>query len=93
MKIYKYRLPSISIGQGILELPIGFKILCLQVQDAVPMIWVLVDEKAITKVKQEFVTFDTGDLITNLEGMTYLGTYQLNGYVSHVYTRNIENPY
>lgn len=57
-------------------MPQGAEILCIQTQDEIPCVWVLVDpNRKLTKVT--FEIFGTGQNIPELLPRKYIGTYQL----------------
>ncbi|MBK7366058.1 MAG: hypothetical protein IPI97_14155 [Nitrosomonas sp.] len=85
MKIFKYTLDLIDLQS--LELPVGAKVLAVQVQNGNPQIWALVDENAQKEVRT-FATYGTGHVVAN-NPCNYIGTYQLeNGaFVFHVFEK------
>ena len=82
--IYKYELET-SDEQEI-EMPLFSEIICLQLQNDKPYIWVKIDTE-FTNHKFKFRTFGTGQPIEPEFNGTYIGTYQLlNGkLVFHVF--------
>lgn len=87
-KIFKYEL-SIKDSQ-IIKMPIGSKILSVQVQYEVPCIWALVEpSKDTTNITIEM--FGTGHIIDNEESADrkFMGTIQLGGgnLVFHVFEK------
>ena len=85
MKIFKYTLDLIDLQS--LELPIGAKILSIQVQSRIPRLWALVDENA-QKEMRTFATYGTGYEVPDNPG-SYIGTYQLvdSDLVFHVFEK------
>lgn len=72
---------------NVIEMPKGAKILSLQTQNDTPYIWALVDTD-MKKEKRVFSIFGTGHpLISPYYSIknTYIGTYQLRGFVLHVF--------
>lgn len=67
------------------EMPEGAKILSLQTQHNEPQIWALCDEFAV-KESRTFRAVPTGQAFDD-EGLTYIGTIQINGgmLVFHIY--------
>ena len=63
-------------------MPLGAKILTLQLQDETPCFWAEVDTDASTE-QRLFRILGTGHPLP--EGLTYLGTFQLPPFVWHVY--------
>jgi hypothetical protein len=72
--IYKYDLPE--AGHVTIAMPKGAHVLCVQMQGAIPRIWALVDPEQ-PKEDRRFIAIPTG-LGFNIEGCTYVGTYQIN---------------
>lgn len=86
--IYKYRLDDF---QGLpfsldIEMPIGAKILCVQIQNNVPCIWVLADS-TLQLEKRTFACFGTGQDIGNISNLEYIGTCQRGWLVLHLFER------
>jgi hypothetical protein len=83
--IYKYSLSS-HTAQDI-EMPVGARILTVQVQNDVPVIWAVVDPSTKYIDILTFLTLATGELVDDIDGK-YIGTYQLsNGLVFHIFQR------
>lgn len=72
-KIYKYKLSTTSIQQ--IEIPRNGEVLCVQVQNQSPCIWVLVDPNEPIE-KRTFELFGTGHVIDESKERKYIGTYQ-----------------
>ena len=88
--IWKYQLkPS---RQGI-ELPEGYKILTVQIQNDIPCLWVLIDPEVTKKELVEIEVFGTGHDIFHIDGKTerkYIDTFQLHhggALIFHVFQR------
>lgn len=81
--IYKYQLYTPVIE---LVLPKGFKVLCIQVQNYVPYIWILSNLTIEGTETILFHTYGTGRPISQ-EPTNYIGTFQLeeSSYVGHVF--------
>ena len=79
MTIYKYKL-GIAERQTI-EMPLGAKILAVQTQSNHPCIWALVDPSKGNE-QVNIATYGTGH---PFKGGKYLGTYQVNELVFHVF--------
>jgi len=74
LTIWKYPL---AIGTTELEMPLGARVLCVQMQRDTPQIWVMVDPNA-KKVKRMFTIRGTGHDISDLKpDQTYIGTFQV----------------
>lgn len=69
-----------------ISMPVGAKILCVQLQHGEPMMWALVDENAPKKAKQ-FHIFGTGFDVPQDIVLNYVGTFQVVGgsLVFHVF--------
>lgn len=88
MKIFKFCL-EVTHEQEI-ELPVNVRILTVQVQNKIPCLWAVVDEKLINASvmrKHSIRTFGTGQPFDLPIDCFYIGTYQLNGgsLVFHVF--------
>ncbi len=81
MAVYKYLLSL----NGIVQMPEGAQVLCVQAQREQPCIWALVNPDA-PKVERHFRIVGTGYLF-NEPSYTYVGTFQLSGgsLVFHVF--------
>jgi len=80
--IYKYELEG---SNPHIEMPYGSKVLCVQMQGAVPCIWAEVDPDA-PLVKRSFRIVGTGHSIDFTNG-EYIGTFQMHGgtFIWHLY--------
>jgi len=77
-RIYKYKL------ENSVEMPIGAKILSIQMQNNRPYIWALVD----TDVECEFRHFEiigTGHNFPEADNFTYINTFQDGPFVWHIF--------
>lgn len=83
-QIWKFPL-QISDAQRI-EMPIGAEILTVQLQGDVPVLWALVDVKAL-KEYRIIEVLGTGNPIHNGMGTNrkYISTFQRGGFVGHVF--------
>jgi hypothetical protein len=77
--IYKYPVP----GDMDIEMPEGARVLCVQVQNGIPMLWALVDPNA-EFVTRRFRLMVTGATFSD-KGLSYIGTYQIDWFVGHVF--------
>lgn len=83
-KIYKYEIPLED--QFEIEVPEDYEILTLQMQNNKPCIWMAVDPKRkLTKLT--FKTYGTGDDIESEKVIRYIGTYQKDFMVWHVFQK------
>ena len=80
-KIYKY---PVSIGTFIHAMPKGAEVLCVQMQEHNPQMWVLVNPKAEAE-RREFIVVGTGHSYTTLSGSRYIGTFQDSSFVWHLF--------
>ena len=82
--IWKYPL-SVEDVQTI-DLPAGYKPLCVQIQGDDLCLWALVDDRA-EKVTAKVIIHGTGHPADDVEGLQYVGTFQLYGgsFVGHVF--------
>lgn len=82
--IYKYTLEVEDIQ--VLEIPHGAQFLSVQVQHGKPCMWVRLNPKA-QEVRVKVCTVGTGHPAERVEGMQFVGTYQLDGgqFVGHVF--------
>ena len=91
--IWKFQIPS-GIAPEI-SMPRGAKILSVQVQGGLPCIWAEVEPKA--KLEQRrFLIVGTGHPIEPTGHVeyqrTYVATFQLEGFVWHLFERPIISP-
>ena len=89
MTIFKYSLDrSSSEPEQELSLPLGARILCVQIQDSVLCLWALVKQHAHAEIRT-FVICDTGEEIDS-RNLKYIGTYQFTGSVGHVFEKIVK---
>lgn len=81
MTIWKYELQLASLNN--LEMPLGAKVLTIQVQNGKPCIWAQVDENN-TKELRTFRIYGTGHTMLD-ENLIYIGTWQDGIYVFHLF--------
>lgn len=66
--------------------PAGARVLTIQVQRGVPTIWALVDPNAETPETRRFAIVGTGQSLRNdVDSDRYVGTWQQDGYVFHLF--------
>ena len=80
--IWKY-----DISREIIRVPIWSKVLCVQLQDGEPQIWMLVDTEEKVFERRRFIVIGTGQSF-NSKDMNYIGTYQQGIFVWHVFEIN-----
>ena len=85
-RIWKYALMTPSDQQSV-SLPIGAKVLCVQMQHGLATVWALVEEDAGVGAMTTFYMFGTGHPIPlHLQEMIeYVGTVQQDMFVWHVF--------
>jgi len=92
MKICKY---EIEIkGETSLNLPVGAKILTVQIQHNIPVLWAIVDLDEVKKETRVFVLFGTGyEINHDIDLLNYIGTYQLykGAFVGHLFELTNKN--
>ena len=81
-RIFKY--PLKIEDEQIIKMPLGYRILTVQVKDNVPCLWVLVDDEEKHIISCEIKTVGTGCSL-DVNPWWYIGTYQLNQLVFHVF--------
>jgi hypothetical protein len=79
--IWKYPLAIWGEVQKI-EMPIGARVLCVQLQDERPFLWAVVDDEAPAETRA-FIMHGTGHQLMPGE---YIGTIQLHGFVWHYFS-------
>lgn len=82
--IYKYKIQVVD--DQTISIPLGAKLLTVQVQNGIPCLWALVD----TEQKHEDVFIEivgTGNPVTGTDSREYISTFQLHGgrLVFHVF--------
>lgn len=84
MRIFKYKL-SISDEQSI-DMPANPKILCVQLQHGIPMLWALVNERNGNRPRRILI-YGTGQQLDDMPTHSYIGTFQASGgeFVWHVF--------
>jgi hypothetical protein len=80
--IWKYKLNIVSDQR--ISMPVASEILTVQVQDEDPYLWALVDMDSLTEFR-DIEIFGTGHPIDSIHTRKYIGTFQLNGFVGHVF--------
>lgn len=82
-RIFKY--PLKIEDKQVIKMPLGYQILTVQIKDNVPCIWAIVDDKETHIVDCKIITVGTGHYFDKLD---YIGTYQFNQLVFHVFNDN-----
>lgn len=81
MRIWKYTLQMQDLQT--LTIPVGAKLLSLQMQEGKPQLWALVDEASPCEPRR-ITVYGTGQPIHNDPGV-FIGTFQYGEYVFHVF--------
>lgn len=81
--IWKYPITDSPCQE--IEMPLNAEILCIQLQDNIPTLWVLVETEEPKRIF-DILTYYTGAYCVDRKGQ-YIGTYQLTGLVYHVFVR------
>ena len=84
-RIFKY--PLKVEDEQIIKMPLGYQILTVQIKDNVPCIWAIVDDNEKHIIDCSIMTIGTGHYFDN-HLLDYIGTYQLNQLVFHVFSDN-----
>jgi hypothetical protein len=81
--IWKYTLIP---NRAIIEMPMGAKILTVQVQRNVPRIWAMVNPEETQREKRIFQVYGTGHKMKSVPGI-YIGTFQIDEgrFIYHVF--------
>ena len=75
--IYKYPVPVYDYVR--VRMPVGARILTVQVQNGTPCIWALVNADPFALSEDRvFRLFGTGHNVPDGDALTYVGTYQMN---------------
>lgn len=81
--IWKY--PLEPFGMSFFDIPKGAEFLSLQTQAEIPCLWFLVNPEELTR-RKSFVIRATGARIQKDQtGGKYYGTFQIGGFVGHVF--------
>ena len=70
----------------LIDLPDQFKVLSLQVQSDQPTVWIELDTSKEKTHAWTFETYGTGFVMPD-DPEIFVGTYQINSFVWHVYYR------
>lgn len=79
--IWKYKIDMESI-----KVPKNSKVLCVQLQNDLPHVWMLVDTEEKEFDKRQFMVIGTGSFFHN-KYMEYVCTYQEGIFVWHVFEK------
>lgn len=79
--VYKY--PLQVLDDQVIRMPLDAQICSIQVQNNIPTLWAVVDDN-LAEINFNIITIGTGQYFKP-DGLIYLGTYQLVGFVGHVF--------
>lgn len=83
--IYKYKVVE-GARPFNLEIPVGSKMLGVQMQRGEPMLWVLQPKPPVARtIARRLVAIGTGMEIESTYGLNYIGTFQNVGLVWHLF--------
>jgi len=80
MKILKW--PLNVTDRQTLKMPVGAKVLTVQMQGGIPCLWAMCESKETTE--RTILMYGTGNLMSPLPG-AYIGTFQMGALVFHVF--------
>lgn len=93
--IWKFELQTVD--RQVIKMPLGSKILTVQTQNDVPVLWALVDTDMAPQEDKVIDVYGTGNDVDFLSDgyifpdteREYIGTYQLDGgsFIGHVFER------
>lgn len=69
--------------KGDIDMPVGARILDVQIQGGIPTLWAAVDSEAPTEKRHFYVVPTGGDNYNDTHD--YIGTLQQHGFVMHVF--------
>lgn len=83
VRIFKY--PLKLVDMQLVYMPLGAKILSVDVQNEIICLWAMVDVKGANQ-SRVFAIYGTGQPITDdVNKLTFIGTVQMGVYVWHVF--------
>lgn len=88
-RIYKYNLEATD--EQTLLMPLGARILCVQMQGPALCLWAEVDDAQTVEERRAFRVIGTGHPIPDAASLTYIGTVQMRGgqLIFHVYEKRL----
>lgn len=83
-RIYKYQLDSVYSNH---YMPIGAKILTVQIQNRIPTIWAIIDDDVDGENLRQFIIHGTGHEMPEYDKRSdkYIGTVQDGAIVLHIF--------
>lgn len=86
ISVWKYALDDADwqVGLFSLTIPVGGRILDLQMQGGSPVIWALVDSEQMRE-QRHFLVVGTGHPLTGIVSSRYIGTFQWGSFVGHLF--------
>lgn len=82
-RIFKYSVPISKDGKWFIELPLDAIVVSVQVQNGVPVMWVLFNRVEIFTKVHNFEWYATGEDIP--QEKVYVGTVQVHDEVYHLF--------
>ena len=81
-----WKFPLSVIDKTVVAMPHSAQVLCVQVQNGMPYLWVIVRDTDAYKTTRTYSTYGTGQGHNEITGR-YIGTYQLHdgAWVFHVF--------
>ena len=79
-----WKFPIALTEQQEIQMPVGARILCIQVQGKFPCMWAVVDPMA-AREHRTFQVVGTGNPVAEEVLRNYVGTWQWEGYVWHLF--------
>lgn len=89
MVVYKYVLDKFVCSRQELRVPKKFEVLSIHMQNDMPVLWILVDEKIKETCSVTVMRMMTGEIIEKnvLDEFFYVGTYQHGWRVEHLFLK------
>lgn len=86
-EVWKFPLTA---SESIVDMPVGARVLTVQVQDGTPCIWAIVAPEQPTEVRRFFAEGTGWGCDDSIERAPYIGTVQVGPLVWHIFERVIE---
>jgi hypothetical protein len=74
-----------NAGEFLVEMPRNADILCVKVQDGTARVWAIVEDDAKAEMRRVVVVGTGWPLPADMGRGEYIGTYQTDGFVWHVF--------
>lgn len=90
-----WKFPLDMVEQQNVQMPIGARVLCVQVQDEIPCLWAEVGPDYTCRARTFRIVPTGQEFDPDVDGMSYVGTFQMNSaimrLVFHVYDLGYED--